>query len=137
MATPRASGLRSLSSAKSTACQYQFLSWHDPLTFFSELLILPPNTTHIFQALDKLFVLWHNAYEAELQRWRKSHPGSQITKDVFVTLFESAWPGWARPRDITTAFARVGWKQTGLDMSVFPDDADCFKLSYSFSTGVR
>lgn len=102
------------------------------------LLILPPNTTHLYQALDKLFTEWHAAYLKALKAWKARHGRQEADRQAFKEVFESTWPKWVRPEQIKSAFTRVGWSETGgVDKSLFPDWADCFKLSDTFRSEVR
>lgn len=103
----------------------------------SHLLMLPPNATHLYQALDKLFTYWHEKYLSAIQRWKADHSGMLATRDVFLHCFEEAWPGWCTPDQIRNAFNRVGWGDAGVDYALFGDDAECFKISATFQEDVR
>ena len=94
--------------------------------------MLPPNTTHLYQALDKLFTLWHEAYLGAVTAWKADRPATSVSRNGFLDCFEKVWPTWCTAEAITNAFKRVGWCEAGVDRSRFPDDAPCFKVSASF-----
>ena len=97
----------------------------------SELIVLPPNATHLWQALDKLFGSWHKAYTVQLVAWKGQHPGEAPGREAFVWCFEKAWPTWVTPAEIKYGFKAVGWTATtpGVDRGLFPDTHDLFVMT--------
>lgn len=99
----------------------------------SELLLLPANTTELWQALDRLFKGWHSAYIDEVDMWKKTHAGVAVGRATFVSCFEKAWPRWVEPHEIKAAFRQVGWAldAPGVNRDLFPDDHKLFKIAAS------
>lgn len=130
MATERGTRSSSFSFARKEECKLLVQFSLGNLTLIcSHLLLLPPNTTHLYQALDKLFTTWHAAYIHALREWKLQHPGMAASRQAFMQCFSEAWPKWGSPEQIKAAFERVGWSESGINKEVFPNSDLRFQLS--------
>lgn len=73
------------------------------------LFVLPPNTTHLTQPLDKgifgpLKVRWQEACHEYL----RAHPGRVVTRFEFSELFSEAWLSTMTVRNIVASFRTTG-----------------------------
>lgn len=84
------------------------------------LFVLPPNTTHLTQPLDKgifgpLKVCWREI----CYRYLSAHPGCVITRYEFSQLFSEAWMQTMSMKNISAGFSTTG---------VFPVNRDALTL---------
>lgn len=84
------------------------------------IFVLPPNSTHILQPLDKdtfapLKLFWREA----VQRYMSKNPGLHVNRYCFSALFSQAWS-----RCMTMANCRAGFRVTG----IFPLNRDAVVL---------
>ena len=73
------------------------------------VFVLPPNTTHMTQPLDKgIFGPLKNCWREECHDYLLSHPGSIITRYEFSQLFSKAWMTAMTMKNIRSGFATTG-----------------------------
>ena len=98
------------------------------------IFVLPPNTTHLSQPLDKgvfgpLKVAWKNA----CHNYMSDNPGMVVQRYVFSRLFHSAWNEGVTMRNIQAAFRTTGVYPFNRDVIVLPGEE---KKSLSERTGL-
>ena len=87
------------------------------------LFVLPPNTTHLFQPLDKgIFGPLKVRWKEVCHHYMAANPGSVVTRFDFSQLFGEAWLSSMTIRNITSAFQTTG---------VFPLNKHAIKLPVS------
>ena len=80
---------------------------------------LPPNTTHLTQPLDKgIFGPLKVAWREVCHQFLVKHPGMQVNKLNFSSLFSDAWVQALTPRNILAGFHTTG---------VYPPDRNAVK----------
>jgi len=93
---------------------------HRLLAHKMRLFLTPPNATELYQALDKLFQIFHAAYKATKSRLqlarRAAHRPYAITRSLAVEIIGHViLNGWVDAKRVRQAFCQVGITVSGLD----------------------
>lgn len=74
-----------------------------------EILTIPPHTSHLLQALDKMpFSAFKKSWEAHLREYNVSHHGRPLNKVDFWDVFVPAWRAGMSPKNIMAGFRVTG-----------------------------
>lgn len=86
-------------------------------------MFLPGYTTHLWQALDKMFATWHAVFFSEREAWKKEKNVMQLSREGLFECLVCALPKWLKPEAIQAAFEAVGWAVNGgVNKALFPKD---------------
>ena len=101
------------------------------------LFVLPPNTTHLSQPLDKgvfgpLKMQWRKACHSYMTR----NPGKVVNRYVFSRLFHTAWLAAMTTKNITAGFRTTGIYPVDRNAIVLPGEKKKKKKLLSEETGV-
>ena len=84
------------------------------------IFVLPPNTTHLSQPLDKgVFGPLKQAWMEVCYGYLAEHPGQVVTKFEFSQLFSKAWMGSMTMQNIVSGFSTTG---------IYPFDRNAVRL---------
>lgn len=73
------------------------------------LFVLPPNTTHLTQPLDKgVFGPLKSSWREVCHEYLTNHPGCVVTRYEFSQLFSKAWMGTMTIKNIQSGFSTTG-----------------------------
>lgn len=94
---------------------------HRMLAHNMKLFLTPPNATSLYQALDKLFQLFHSRYKGTIQHLqhvqRKAHRRYAINRHMAVQCIgQVVLEKWADEQRVRDAFSQVGLTPRGIDM---------------------
>ena len=74
-----------------------------------EILTIPPNTSHLLQALDSVpFAQFKKLWEYHLIHYNNAHSGCSLTKPEFWEVFSPAWNSAMVPKNIISGFGKPG-----------------------------
>ncbi|KAJ8043572.1 Jerky protein-like-like [Holothuria leucospilota] len=85
----------------------------DTATFCSEngiiLYCLPPHASHVIQPLDvSVFKALKTKWNQEVRYFQITHPGENVTKQTFASVFGRAWPKAITPENAINGFKSCG-----------------------------
>lgn len=101
-------------------------------------MFLPPNTTHLWQALDRLFAAWHRVFRKERQEWKDQHGAASLSREGLMECLVSSLGKWTTADTVRAAFITVGWAVIGaVDLTTFPPTHKAFAAALTLREQVR